>query len=70
MTWHTFEDRQSAVMSTRIRDTARKRGLEHDYVRVGWTTMVSVYCTDAEWMQLIAMSVDNSPFAQLEGSGL
>lgn len=52
-TWHTLEDRQSAVLTTRIRDEARRAGFEADYGRCGWTTFVAVLCTDEQWQQIV-----------------
>ncbi len=52
MKWHVFEDSQSAFITTKVRDAAKRAGFEVDYSRIGWTTIVSVRCTDEQWAQL------------------
>lgn len=54
--WHTFEDRQSANATTQIRDWARRQGWPTEYSRIGWTTMVAVQCTTAQWHALLTES--------------
>jgi hypothetical protein len=51
--WHILEDAQSGYRTTRIRDAAGRAGLETDYSRIGWTTLVGVKCTDDEWSALL-----------------
>jgi len=53
-TWKLYSDRQSAVVTTLIRDLARAQRLEAEYTRIGWTTEVAVRCTDDEWASLLA----------------
>lgn len=52
--WHTLEDRQSAVLTTRLRDRARVQGFPTDYSRIGWTTFIAVNCTGAQWCAILA----------------
>lgn len=51
--WNVYEDRQGAMMTTLIRDEAKLAGFQVDYSRIGWTTIVAVFCTVEQWAALL-----------------